>query len=178
MTGRAKALLKLCQMTRSPHLKFTSTVSEPACPRTAPREAGTDRAALAHPLILLLILGNSFLGSSKLGAVHGSASRILLYGGTFITQLVLILSGLVWDSAARRPHARPDRRPLEDRGSLPARRGSGLRFLIVAVLLLVGLRVALGTIDLHNMRKQKMILCACSAPLLLTPILKPGSLSC
>src|SRR5438309_327785 len=47
-------------------------------------------APLWHTLLITaLILGNSFLGSSKVGAVHGSGSRILLYGGTFITQLVL-----------------------------------------------------------------------------------------
>ena len=52
-------------------------------------------APLWHTLLIVaLIFINSFAGSSKLGTVHGSASRILLYGGTVITQLVLIL--LVW----------------------------------------------------------------------------------
>src|SRR5437763_9146331 len=70
------------------------TVSEPAVTAPAP-----DKLALIAPLwhtllITTLILGNSFLGSSKVAAVHGQGSRILLYGGTFVTQLVLIL--LVW----------------------------------------------------------------------------------
>src|SRR5579862_5512054 len=60
----------------------------------APAKSGLI-APLWHTLLVVgLILGNSFLGSSKLGAVHGSSARIALYGGTFITQLILIL--LVW----------------------------------------------------------------------------------
>jgi len=74
-----------------PTPEFSVTVSEPVSP-PAP-----DKPALIAPLwhtllITALILGNSFLGSSKIAAVQGS--RILLYGGTFVTQLVLI--SLVW----------------------------------------------------------------------------------
>jgi len=57
-------------------------------------KAGTDRAAMAYAADHRIDSYQLFSGSSKLGTVHGSASRILLYGGTVITQLVLIL--LVW----------------------------------------------------------------------------------
>src|SRR5512142_1083534 len=79
---------------QQPTPEIAVTVSEPIVAAPAP-----DKPALIAPLwntllVIALILGNSFLGSSKVGAVHGSGSRILLYGGTFITQFVLIL--LVW----------------------------------------------------------------------------------
>ena len=77
-----------------PTPEFSVTVTEPIVAPPAP-----DKPALIAPLwhtllITALILGNSFLGSSKVGAVKGSGSRILLYGGTFVTQLILIL--LIW----------------------------------------------------------------------------------
>ncbi len=96
MSDRAKALLKTMSQFNDPQPtpEFSVIVSDPAVAPPAP-----DKPALIAPLwhtllITALILGNSFLGSSKIAAVHGQGSRILLYGGTFITQLVLIL--LVW----------------------------------------------------------------------------------
>src|SRR4051794_25556171 len=78
-----------------PTPEVPSTISEPIVVPSAPPAGPALIAPLWHTLLITaLILGNSFLGSSKVGAVHGSGSRILLYGGTFITQLVLIL--LIW----------------------------------------------------------------------------------
>src|SRR5438309_1770438 len=77
-----------------PTPEVPSSLSEPLVAPAAPVNAPLI-APLWHTLLIsALILGNSFLGSSKIGAVHGSGSRILLYVGTFITQLVLIL--LIW----------------------------------------------------------------------------------
>jgi hypothetical protein len=105
-------------------------------------------------LIVALILGNSFLGSSKVGAVHGSGSRILLYGGTFVTQFVLIL--LVWFGIRARGVRMRDliggRWKTVESFLLDV--GIAVGFWIVALLLLFGVRVALGTIDLHNMQKS------------------------
>jgi uncharacterized protein len=101
-----------------------------------------------------LILGNSFLGSSKVGAVHGSGSRILLYGGTFITQLVLIL--LIWFGIRLRGVRMRDliggRWKTVEAFLLDVALAVG--FWITSLLLLFGIRVALGTIDLHNMQKS------------------------
>ena len=117
------------------------------------------KAALIAPvwhtlLIVGLILANSFLGSSKIGAVHGSASRILLYGGTFVTQFVLIL--LVWFGIRLRGVRMRDliggRWDTVEAFLLDV--GIAIGFWIVALLLLFGIRVALGTIDLHNMQKS------------------------
>jgi uncharacterized protein len=105
-------------------------------------------------LIVALILANSFMGSSKVGAVHGSSSRILLYGGTFVTQFVLIL--LVWFGIRLRGIRMHDliggRWDTVEAFLLDV--GIAIGFWIVALLLLFGIRIALGTIDLHNMQKS------------------------
>ncbi|HEY2117362.1 MAG TPA: type II CAAX endopeptidase family protein [Candidatus Angelobacter sp.] len=114
-------------------------------------------APLWHTLLITaLILGNSFLGSSKLEHVgsgsHGS--RILLYGGTFVTQLVLIL--LVWFGIRLRGVRMRDliggRWETVEAFLLDV--GIAFGFWIIALLLLFGLRIALGTIDLHNLQKS------------------------
>jgi len=132
-----------------------STVSEPAAPAPAP-EKPAPIAPLWHTLLIIaLILGNSFLGSSKLGAVHGSVSRIVLYGGTFVTQLVLIL--LVWFGIHLRGVRMRDliggRWKTVESFLLDV--VLAIAFLVVADALLVGVRVAIGTLDLHNLAKQK-----------------------
>jgi CAAX protease family protein len=107
-------------------------------------------------LIIALILGNSFLGSSKLdkagGGGHGS--RLLLYAGTFITELVLFL--LIWFGIRLRGVRMRDLiggrwKRVED---FLLDIGLAIGFWIVSLLLLFGLRLALGLIDLHNMAKS------------------------
>jgi uncharacterized protein len=107
-------------------------------------------------LIILLILGNSLLGSSKLahagGGGHGS--RLLLYGSTFITELVLIL--LVWFGIRLRGVRMRDLiggrwNTVED---FLLDIGLAVGFWIVSLALLFGLRVALGLINLHNLAKS------------------------
>ena len=156
MSDRAKALLKTMSQFNDPQPtpEFSVTVSDPAVVPPAP-----DKPALIAPLwhtllITALILGNSFLGSSKVAAVHGQGSRILLYGGTFITQLVLIL--LVWFGIRLRGVRMRDliggKWKTVEAFLLDV--GIAIGFWFVALLLLFGLRVALGTIDLHNMQKS------------------------
>lgn len=137
-----------------PTPEVSVTVTEPTVAAPAP-----DKPALIAPLwhtllITALILGNSFLASSKVGAAHGSGSRILLYGGTFITQLVLIL--LVWFGIHLRGVRMRDliggRWETVEAFLLDV--GIALGFWIVSLMLLFGLRVAMGTIDLHNMQKS------------------------
>jgi hypothetical protein len=113
-------------------------------------------APLWHTAIVVgLILINSFAGSSKLGAVHGSPARILLYGGTFVTQLVLIL--LVWFGIRLRGVRMRDliggRWDTVEKFLLDVAIAAG--FWLVSVVLLLGLRIALGTLDLHNLEKTK-----------------------
>jgi uncharacterized protein len=137
-----------------PTPEFSSPV-----PETVPSASAQAKPSLIAPLwhtllIVALILGNSFLGSSKVGAVRGSGSRILLYGGTFITQLGLIL--LVWFGIRARGVRMRDLiggrwKTVED---FLLDVGIAIGFWIVSLLLLFGLRVALGTIDLHNMQKS------------------------
>lgn len=137
-----------------PTPEFSVTVTEPTVPPPSPSKPALI-APWWHTLIITaLILGNSFLGSSKVGAVHGSSSRILLYGGTFITQLVLIL--LVWFGIHLRGIRMRDliggRWETVEAFLLDV--GIALGFWLVALLLLFGLRIALGTIDLHNLQKS------------------------
>jgi uncharacterized protein len=137
-----------------PTPEVPSSVSEPlAVP--APPATPALIAPLWHTLLIsALILGNSFLGSSKVGAVHGSGSRILLYGGTFITQLVLIL--LIWFGIRLRGVRMRDliggRWKTVEAFLLDAALAFG--FWVTSLLLLFGVRVALGTIDLHNMQRS------------------------
>ncbi len=137
-----------------PTPEVPSSLSEPLvvpAPPTTPALI----APLWHTLLIsALILGNSFLGSSKVGAVHGSGSRILLYGGTFITQLILIL--LIWFGIRLRGVRMRDliggRWKTVEAFLLDVALAVG--FWITSLLLLFGIRVALGTIDLHNMQKS------------------------
>lgn len=112
-------------------------------------------APLWHTLLITaLILGNSFLGSSKVGAVQGSGSRIFLYGGTFVTQLVLIL--LIWFGIRLRGVRMRDliggRWKTVEAFLLDV--GLAIGFWFTSILLLLVIRIALGTIDLHNLQKS------------------------
>lgn len=125
-------------------------VSQPAAPPQP-----TLIAPIWHTLLLvLLILGNSLLGSSKLGAVTTQSSRLLLYAGTFITQLVLIL--IVWFGIRSRIRFRDliggRWKTVED---FLLDVALAIAFLVASLLLLFVIRIALGTIDLHNLEKSK-----------------------
>jgi CAAX protease family protein len=137
-----------------PTPEFSVTVSEPIVAPAAP-----DKPALIAPvwhtlLITALILGNSFVAASKLGAVQSQGSRLLLYGGTFITQLVLFL--LVWFGIRLRGVRMRDliggKWKTVEAFLLDV--GIALGFWFVAILLLAALRIALGLIDLHNLQKS------------------------
>src|ERR1041384_8212447 len=140
-----------------PTPEVPSSVSEPLIAPAAPIEPAKPSliAPLWHTLLITaLILGNSLLGSSKVGAVHGSVSRIVLYGGTFVTQLVLIL--LVWFGIRLRGVRMRDLiggkwKTVE---SFLLDVGIALGFWFVAIILLAVLRIALGLIDLHNLQKS------------------------
>ena len=131
-----------------------------AVPDVAAGGATLEKPALIAPLwhtllIVALILANSFAGSSKLGAVSGSASRIILYGGTFVTQFILIL--LVWFGIRLRGVKMRDLiggrwKSVE---SFLLDVGLAAGFLVVSLLLLTLVRMAVGTLDLHNLQKQK-----------------------
>ena len=137
-----------------PTPEVPSTISEPLVAPAPPAKPALI-APLWHTLLIsALILGNSFLGSSKVGAVKGSGSRILLYGGTFVTQLILIL--LIWFGIRLRGARMRDliggRWKTVEAFLLDAALAFG--FWITSLLVLFGIRVALGTIDLHNMQKS------------------------
>lgn len=138
-----------------PTSEVPSALSEPLFAPAAPAKPALI-APLWHTLLLTaLILANSFLGSSKLGAVHGTSARILLYGSTIITQFVLIL--LVWFGIRLRGVRMRDLvggrwNKVED---FLLDVGIAAAFFVISILLLAVLRVAVGALDLHNLEKQK-----------------------
>jgi membrane protease YdiL (CAAX protease family) len=139
---------------QQPTPEVPSSHSEPLVAPVAPPQPALI-APLWHTLLITaLILGNSFLGSSKIGAVKGSGSRILLYGGTFVTQLILIL--LIWFGIHLRGVRMRDliggRWKTVEAFLLDGALAVGFWF--TSILLLFGIRIALGTIDLHNMQKS------------------------
>ena len=111
-----------------------------------------------HTAILVaLILGNSLLGSSKLQSVGGGSShgsRLLLYGGTFVTQLVLIL--IVWFGIRLRGVRMRDLigGRWETVESFLLDVALAIGFLVIALGLLFALRVALGLVDLRHLQKS------------------------
>lgn len=134
-------------------------VPAPAAPITAP--ANTKPAPVAplwHTLLITaLILGNSFLGSSKLEHVGTGAGgkRIFLYAGTFILELVLFL--LIWFGIRLRGVRMRDLiggrwNRVED---FLIDIGIAAVFWFTAIMLLLGLRIALGLVDLHNLQKSQ-----------------------
>jgi membrane protease YdiL (CAAX protease family) len=137
-----------------PTPEVPSSVSEPLIAPAAPAQPALIAPLWHTVLITALILGNSLLGSSKVGAVHGSGSRIVLYGGTFVTQLVLIL--LIWFGIRLRGVRMRDliggRWETVEAFLLDV--GLAVGFWFVSIFVLFGIRVALGTIDLHNMQKS------------------------
>ena len=140
---------------QQPTPEFSVTVTEPTAPEPVAEKPALI-APLWHTLLLTaLILANSFLGSSKIGAVHGTSARMLLYGGTIITQFVLIL--LVWFGIRLRGIRMRDLiggrwNRVED---FLLDVGIAVAFFAISILLLAVLRVAVGALDLHNLEKQK-----------------------
>ena len=105
-------------------------------------------------MIVALLLGNSLLGSTKLPTVSGPNARIVLYSGTFIFELFIV--ALIWFWIRRSG--------VSMRNLIGGRWDSvesflldvalAVGFFIFANMILVGVRVALGTLDLHNLNKQ------------------------
>jgi membrane protease YdiL (CAAX protease family) len=104
-------------------------------------------------MIVVLVLGNSLAAPAKLAAIHGSAARIALYAGTFITQFILVL--IIWFGIRSRGMRMRDligrRWKTVEAFLLDA--VLAITFYVFAALLNFGLRVAVGTIDLHNLQK-------------------------
>ncbi|MFI5103334.1 MAG: CPBP family intramembrane glutamic endopeptidase [Terriglobales bacterium] len=106
-------------------------------------------------LILALLFSNSFAGSSGgKNLITGPHARIVLYSATFIFELVIVL--LIWLAIVRRG--------VTMRALIGGRWDTFENFVIdvliaaafwaVSTGILIGIRVALGTLDLHNTAHQ------------------------
>ena len=129
-------------------------VAGPDTPPSLPAATNRYIAPIWHTLLIVaLILCNSFLGSSKVSAVGGHSSRILLYGGTIVTQFIFIV--IIWfgirSRGVRMREVIGGRWDTIEAFLLDVALAS--LFYVVAILVLFGLRVLLGTIDLHNLQK-------------------------
>ncbi len=106
-------------------------------------------------LIVAIVVTFSFLGSNP--QQHASTSpyaRIALYGGTFLFELIIVL--LIWFWIHRSGLSMRDLiggrwKTME---SFLLDIALAIGFLIAANAVLVGARIALGTLDLHHMDKQ------------------------
>src|SRR5258708_40364873 len=126
----------------------------PASAETIPQKSNLIAPVWHTVVIAALLLGNSLIGSSKMPAVTGARARILLYSGTFIFELFVVL--LIWFWIRRSG--------VSMRNLIGGRWESvesffldvvlAVGFLVVASIILVAVRVALGTLDLHNLNKQ------------------------
>src|SRR5258708_27377165 len=68
----------------------------PASAETAPQKSNLIAPVWHTVVIAALLLGNSLIGSSKMAAVTGRRAPILLYIGTFIFELFVVLLILFW----------------------------------------------------------------------------------
>jgi uncharacterized protein len=128
---------------------------------THPEAAVIENAAIPQPiapawhtlLITALIIGNSLVGSSRVVNKTGNQSRFLIYGGTLIVELVLLL--LVWLGIRRRMSMREliggKWKSVED---FLLDIAVAAIFFVVATGVNVGTRMALGVLQLHNFSQQ------------------------
>lgn len=104
-------------------------------------------------LIVALILANSFGGASQARRLSPGGARIFVYAGTLITELILFT--LVWLGIRKRSSVREliggHWKSVED---FLIDFAIAIGFLVASALLLAGLRIALGTLDLHHLDKQ------------------------
>ncbi|SRR6266700_30748 len=105
-------------------------------------------------MIVAVVLGNSLIGSSKMSTVTSPKARIILYSGTFIFELLVVV--LIWFWIRRSGVSMGDLigGRWESVESFLLDVALAIGFLVVASIVLVGVRVALGTLDLHHMDKQ------------------------
>lgn len=106
-------------------------------------------------LIVAILLTFSFLGAApQKQAAPGPYSRIVVYSGTFLFELIIVV--LIWFWIRRSGLSMRDliggRWPTVESFLLDLALAIG--FLIAANAVLIGVRIALGTLDLHHPDKQ------------------------
>lgn len=114
-------------------------------------------APLWHTLLIVAILVVfSFLGASpqKQAGASGPYGRLILYGGTFLFELVIVL--VIWLGIRRRGVTMRElvggRWTTVESFLLDIALAVG--FLVIANLILIPIRMALGTLDLRHADKQ------------------------
>lgn len=123
---------------------------------TAPTAANPWIAPWWHLLVVLaLLFGNSFFGSSGgKNLLTGPHARFVVYGATFFFELIIVL--LIW--AGIRTRGVTMRELIGGRWdtveSFLLDIAIAAVFFFVAVAVLAGLRIALGTLDLRNTAHQ------------------------
>jgi len=106
-------------------------------------------------LVLALLFGNSFFGSTGgKSLITGPYARLIVYGATFFFELMIV--ALIWGAIVRRGVTMREliggRWDTVESFLLDV--AIAVAFFIVAQAILIGLRVALGTLDLHDMNHQ------------------------
>jgi membrane protease YdiL (CAAX protease family) len=132
----------------------------PASPQTgslpAPAAAPKLIAPVWHTIMIVAILiAFSFLGSSpQKEAITGPYARFVVYGGTFLFELIIV--ALIWFWMRRSGHTMRDliggRWTTVESFLLDI--GLAVGFLVVANAILIPIRIGLGVLDLHHPDKQ------------------------
>ena len=128
-------------------------------PASAPPQIPAEEKQLLAPawhtvLIISLILANSLLGSAKATGAARIGSRLILYSGTFIFELILFLLIWFWIRKA----GVSVRQLIGGRWDSPEDflldLAIGVGFFFAAAFAIAALRIALGTLDVTHMGKQ------------------------
>jgi uncharacterized protein len=131
-------------------------VSVEAAPQPATTPQQSPIAPIWHTILVVAVLVTfSFLGASpQKEAASGPYARFIVYGGTFLFELIIVL--VIWFGIRSRG--------VSMRELIGGRWASvesflldialAIGFILVANLILIPLRMALGTLDLHHANKQ------------------------
>src|SRR5215470_2578671 len=120
-----------------------------------PVQGGKPIAPVWHTaLVVAILLVFSFLGSNPKGVVMQGGSRILLYTGTFFFELIVFSLIWIWVRRSGVPMKELIGGRWTSVESFLIDVAIAVGFLIVADVLMAGVRVALGTLDLNHMDKQ------------------------
>jgi uncharacterized protein len=138
-----------------PDLGLDPATGQPL-PPGPPRWDGTKPIApIWHTvLIVVIILGFSYMGSTRTGSTLQGGTRILLYGGTFFFELILFMLIWIWIRRAGFSMRELIGGRWKSVESFLIDVAVAIGFFIVAAIFLVGVRIALGTLDIHNLNKQ------------------------
>lgn len=156
MKQSAFALPKTMSIDQQPTPDAPLPVSVEAAPQPATPTQQSPIAPIWHTILVVAVLVTfSFLGASPQKEVSsGPYARFIVYGGTFLFELIIVL--VIWFGIRSRGVSMREliggRWTTVESFLLDIALAVG--FLIASNLILIPIRMALGTLDLHHANKQ------------------------